>query len=213
MKFCVIGLGRLGYHVATGLTENGMEVIAIDSNATIVASIRDKVTQAICMRVIDEESLRSVGIEEIDTVIVAMGENFAQSILITALLKKRLGTEKVITRAINEIHKDILKLVGADRVIIPEKEVGIRLADNLSLPFDDFIRLTKDFSICVIPTPTIFVNQKIVDLHLYDNYRLRCFGIQKNEVVGPADPQYVIQAEDKLIFGGFNIDLKKMTKI
>ena len=81
MRFCVIGLGRFGYQVATVLGENGMEVMAIDSDESIVASIKDKVTQAICIRIKDESSLRSIGVEEMDTVIVAMGENFDQSVL------------------------------------------------------------------------------------------------------------------------------------
>ena len=75
-----------------------------------------------------------MGVDEIDTVIVAMGENFAQSVLVTALLKKKLHIKQVIARAINSIHKDILEVVGADQVILPEQDVGIRLADNLSLP-------------------------------------------------------------------------------
>jgi trk system potassium uptake protein len=131
MKFCVIGLGRFGYQVATGLSEHGQEIMAIDSNEAIVASIRDQVTHAICMRVTDEASLRSVGIDEINTVIVATGENFAESILITALLKKHLHTPRVIARAINDIHQEILNLVGADEIILPEKEIGMRLADSL----------------------------------------------------------------------------------
>ena len=135
MKFCVIGLGRFGYQVATTLAENGMEVMGVDSNELIIASIRDQITQAICIQVSDAVSLRSIGVEEIDTIIVAMGENFAQSILITALLKKRLSIPLVITRAINEIHKEILLLIGADRVVLPEQEIGTKLAYNLSLPF------------------------------------------------------------------------------
>jgi len=137
MKFCVIGLGRFGYQVATGLAEHGMEVLAVDSHEAIVASIRDYVTHAVCMRVTDEASLRSIGVDEMDTVIVATGENFAQSVLITALLKKRLNTQRVIARAINDIHQEILSLLGADEMILPEKEIGIRLADRLSSPFTD----------------------------------------------------------------------------
>ncbi len=213
MKFCVIGLGRLGYHVATTLAENGIEVMAIDSNERIIASIRDKVTQAICMRVTDEESLHSIGADEVDTAIVAMGENFSQSILVTALLKKRLNIPRVITRATNEIHKDILKLVGADRVIIPEKEVGIRLADNLSSPFTDLIRLTKDFSISMILAPKAFIGEKITDLDLYEQYGIRCFGIQRDETITTLDPDYVVIENDKLIFGGFNKDLEKITRV
>ena len=126
MKFCVIGLGRFGYQVATVLSEHGMEVLAIDSNESIVASIRDSVAHAVVMKVADETALRTLGIDEIDTVIVAMGENTSESILLTALLKKHLKIPYVITRAINDVNEEILKLVGADRVILPEKEIGIR---------------------------------------------------------------------------------------
>ena len=123
MKFCVIGLGRFGYQVATALAENGMEVMAIESDEAIVASIRDAVTQAICMQVTDESSLRSVGVDEMDTVIVAMGENFAESILITALLKKRLLTKKVITRAVMPV--DMPKFTNAD---VASKKISIKLS-------------------------------------------------------------------------------------
>src|SRR5579872_1808098 len=156
MKFCVIGLGRFGYQVATVLAENGMEVLAIDSNESIVASIRDSVAHAIVMEVTDETSLRSIGVDEIDTVIVAMGEDTSESILITALLKKHLKTPYVIARAIDDLHKEILSLVGADRVILPEKEIGIRLADNLSSPFVDLTRLAKNFSVSHIVAPEEF---------------------------------------------------------
>lgn len=213
MKFCVIGLGRFGYEVATGLAENGMGVIAIDSNEAIIASIRDKVTQAVCMRVTDENSLRSIGIDEMDTVIVAMGENFAQSILITALLKKRLNIPKVIARAINVIHKDILKLVGADRTILPEKEIGIRLADNLSSPFMDLIRLTKDYSISQLIAPKKFVGKTIAELNLFANYNVHAIGIRQEEVVTSLDPQYVVAEGAKLIFSGKHEDLEKITKL
>lgn len=213
MKFCVIGLGRFGYHIATVLAENGMEVMAIDSNEAIIASIRDKVTQAICMQVTDEESLRSVGVDEIETVVVAMGESIAQSILTTALLKKRLNIPKVITRATNEIHKEILKLVGADRVIIPEKEVGIRLADNLSSPFTDLIRLTKNFSISMIIAPKAFIGKKIVDLNLYEKYNAHCIGVQKNDTIISLDPNSVVNENDKLVFSGMNKDLEEIAKL
>ncbi len=214
MKFCVIGLGRFGYQLATVLSENGMEVMALDSNESIVASIRDQVTQAICMRVTDESSLRSIGIEEMDTAIVAMGENFAQSILVTALLKKRLGVPKVIARAINEIHKDILKLVGADRVILPEKEIGTRLADNLSSPFTDLTRLTQGFSISQIMAPKNFIGQTMQSLNLFKRYQIYCIGIKENdEKIISIDPTYEIKEHDRLIFAGENKDLEKIAKL
>lgn len=213
MKFCVIGLGRLGYQLATGLAENGMEVMAVDSNESIIASIRDKVTQAICLRITDEESLRTIGVEEMDTVIVATGENFAQSILITALLKKRLNMPKVITRAIDDLHKDILKLVGADQVILPEKEIGIKLADSLSSPFTEIVRLTKNFSISHITTPEEFVGKKINQINFFEKYKVYCIGIKEDEKIIPLEQNYTIKTGDKLIFAGNNKDLEYVAKL
>jgi trk system potassium uptake protein TrkA len=213
MKFGVIGLGRLGYSVATGLAEHDMEVLAVDSNESIVASIRDEVTQAICMRVTNEESLRSIGMDEIETVIVAMGENFAQSILVTALLKKRLGVPRVITRAINEIHKEILQLVGADQVILPEKEVGIRLADRLSSPFSDLTRLSKDFAISQIEAPKEFIGKNIASLELFSEYGITCIGKKEGKEIISVSPDYVIQEGDRLFFSGNKEKLEEITEL
>jgi trk system potassium uptake protein TrkA len=132
MKFCVIGLGKFGYSVATTLAHRGMEVIAIDSDMTIVTSIKDKVTHAICMRVSDEASLKSIGIEHVSTVIICIGDDFAQAILTTVLCKKKLGIGHVVARTTSELKKEILQLIGADQIIMPEQEIGIRLADSLS---------------------------------------------------------------------------------
>lgn len=213
MKFCVIGLGRFGYSLSTVLADNGIEVMAIDSNESLVSSIRDNVTQAICMRVADETSLRSVGIDEMDTVIVAMGENFAQSILITALLKKKMNIPRVIARAINDIHRDILKLVGADQIVLPEKEIGIKLADNLSSPFVEIVRLTPEFSISQIAAPKKFVGRSIAELNLFDHYRVHCIGIKQDESITSLDPEYIIAEGAKLIFSGKNEYLERLAKL
>lgn len=213
MKFCVIGLGRFGYQVATVLSENGMEVLAIDSNESIVASIRDSVAHAIVMDVTDEASLRSVGVDEIDTVIVAMGEDTSQAILITALLKKHLKTPYVITRAIDDLNKEILSLVGADRVILPEKEIGIRLADNLSSPFVDVTRLSKNFSVTNIVTPESFIGKSIQELDLFTTYNIHCIGKKEEEKITSIGPDYIIKELDKLLFAGPNKNLEKLAKL
>lgn len=213
MKFCVIGLGRFGYQVATVLAENGMEVLAIDSDESIVASIRDSVAHAIVMDVTDEASLRSVGVDEIDTVIVAMGEDSTESILITALLKKHLRTPYVITRAIDDLNKEILTLVGADRVILPEKEIGIRLADNLSSPFVDVTRMTKNFSIINIIAPEDFIGKNIGQLDLFEEYNVYCIGKKEEDKIIPVGSDYVIKELDKLLFAGPNKNLEKLAKL
>jgi trk system potassium uptake protein len=214
MKFCVIGLGRFGYQVARTLSDNGMEVIAIDMNESLVMTIRDYVAQSMCMQITDESSLHSIGIDEVDTVVVAMGENFAQSILITALLKKEFNHVKVVSRAISDIHKDILKLVGADRVVLPEKEIGTKIADNLSLPFTEILRLSTDFSISLITAPERFVGKKVQSLDLYKHYKVRCIGIaMERDTIIATEPSYVIQSNDRLIFAGTTTDLEKIAKL
>ena len=213
MKFCVIGLGRFGYQVATVLSENGMEVLAIDSDESIVASIRDVVAHAIVMDVTDEESLRSVGVDEIDTVIVAMGEDTSQAILITALLKKHLKTPYVITRAIDDLNKEILSLVGADRVILPEKEIGSRLADDLSSPFMDVTRLAKNFCVTSIVAPQEFLGKSIQQLDLYNEYDIHCIGKKEEEKIVSIGPDYIVKELDKLVFAGPNKQLERLAKL
>lgn len=213
MKFCVIGVGRFGYYVATTLADHGMEVLAVDSNTSIIESIRDSVTQAICMRVNDEEALRSIGIDEMDTVIVAMGENFAQSILVTALLKQKLNIPTVIARSISSIHKDILELIGADMVILPEREMGIKLADQLSLPFRTLLRITPKFSISQIAAPYKFVGKSLAELDLRENYHVTCVGRKDDDEITHLDHDYIITQEDVLLLAGNNKDLDKVAKL
>jgi trk system potassium uptake protein TrkA len=213
MKFCVIGLGRFGYQVAVTLAENGMEVLGVDNREETVANIRDQITQAICMHVESEHSLRAVGIEEMDVIIVAMGENIAESILITALLKKRLKMPRVITRAVNSIHKETLKLIGADEVVLPEVETALRVADHLSHPYADMIRITRDFGIMHIKTPQRFVGKSIAALKLFDSYQVYCVGIKKDEIITPIKKSYVIQDGDILTCTGKTESLNGIAKL
>jgi trk system potassium uptake protein len=217
MKFGIIGLGRFGYQIAKVLAENGMEVLAIDSNDSIVSSIRDTVTQAICMRVTDETSLRSVGFQDMDVVVIGMGENFAQSILVTALAKKHLNIPLVITRAINDIHCEILTLVGADRIILPEKEVGINLAYELSAPFFYIARLSNDFLIGKIEVPQQLIGTPIGNDDLLKSYQTVCIGIQRDETfiasTAPKFSELTLEADDKLILAGYKANLSRLAKL
>ncbi|MCK4651235.1 TrkA family potassium uptake protein [Candidatus Babeliales bacterium] len=204
MKFCVIGLGRFGDKLAQTLAEKGMEVLAIDRNESIIASIRDKVTQAICMNVENEESLKAVGIEDMDTVIVAMGEEFSQSILVTALLKKHLNVPKVIARAVTKVHENILMLVGADKVIFPERDTAIKLANTLSFALMEFVQVSEKFAIAEIKPPKNFIGKTISELQLRKTWQVTCIGIKKEEEITLINPDYVIIESDKLLLAGSN---------
>lgn len=208
MKFCVIGVGRLGYHVAVTLADNGMEVLAIDSNEAIIDTIRDKVSQAVCMRITDEDDLRNIGIADFDVVIVAMGENFAESILVTALLKQNLKIKRVITRSINKIHKNILQLIGADQVVLPEQDAGIKLADTLSLPFAALMRLTPTFSLSFAKAPKKSWGKSIDTIK--ELYNVSCVGKKVGDDIVPLNKDYAIKEQDMLVYAGDNKDLEKL---
>lgn len=211
MKFCVIGVGRFGYQVATTLADNGMEVLAIDTNETSIEQIRDKVTHAVCMRITDEEDLRSIGVTDMDVVIVAMGENFAGSILVTALLKQNLKIPRVIARSVSKIHKDILRLIGADQVILPEQEMGTRLADTLSLPFNALMRLTPTFSMSYTKPPKKTIGKPLSTVQ--ELYHVTPVGKKVGEEIEPLAPDYIIHENDILVYAGANKELDKIAKL
>lgn len=209
MKFCVIGVGRFGYAVATTLSDRGMEVLAVDSNEHIIESIKDHVSQAICMEVTDEQSLISLGLDGMDAIIVAVGEHFDQSILITAILKQNLKFPRVIVRSISDIHKKILQLIGADQIILPEKEIGTLLADNLSLRFESLAIITPQFSISKFNAPKKFVGKNIGAIH--EQFNVVCIGKEINGSLTPIEPKYIIQATDVLLLSGNNRDLDRIS--
>ena len=202
MKFGIIGLGRFGFQLATTLAELGCEVVAIDRNEEIVESIRDLVTQAICMNVIDEESLKEIGIGELDAVIVATGESFAQSVLLTTILKRNLHVPYVVARAMNDINENILKLVGADRVFVIERDMGVKVAYTLSLPLADLVPVTNEFAVTTITAPYQFVGRKIAEINAAKHPRVSCIAVQKGEEMMLVGDTYVVLETDKLVFAG-----------
>ncbi len=211
MKFCVIGVGRFGYAVATTLANRGMEVLAVDSNEQIIESIKDNVSQAICMEITNEESLVSLGLDDMDAIIVGMGEHFDQSILITAILKQNLKFPKVIVRSISDMHKKILKIIGADLIVLPEQEIGTLLADNLSLRFESLAIITPQFSISKFEAPKKFVGKALSAIH--DQFHVVCIGKQTDGEFMPIEPKYVIKENDVLLLSGNNKDLDKISKL
>lgn len=214
MKCCVIGLGRFGYQVATTLAENGVEVMAVDSKEEIIDQIKNHVTQAICMHVTDEASLRSIGVDEMDVAVVAIGEDLSQSIMISVFLKKGLNIPRVIARAVSDIHKDILKLVGADRIVQPEKEIAVRVADGISASFTDLVRVNNQFSIIQLVAPKSIIGMSIFELDFLSNYNVHCIGLKDSkDIINPIQPSYIVKLNDKLIFAGKTTDLNTLAKM
>lgn len=149
-QFAVIGCGRFGSSVAKTLYKLGNDVLAIDRDGEIIQDISDSVTHAAEADVMDENVLKDLGIRNFDVVIVSIGSDLEASIMAT-LVAKELGVKTVVAKAQNELHAKVLYKIGADKVIFPERDMGVRVAHNLvSTNILDFIELSPDYSIVEI---------------------------------------------------------------
>ena len=172
-NYAIIGLGRFGGSICRTLIESGQEVLAIDSNEDRVNEYMNIATHAVVGNAQDEMTLRSLGIRNFDHVIVAIGEDIQASILVT-LMVKEMGVPNVLAKAQNEYHARVLEKLGADRVVHPERDMGIRIAHNLvSKNILDYIELSDEFSLAEIRVSNPrFFNRSLLDLNFRQKYGL-----------------------------------------
>ncbi|MBR6737392.1 MAG: TrkA family potassium uptake protein [Clostridia bacterium] len=198
--YAVFGLGRYGIAVARELVENGSEVIAVDANQKIVNDAAAYLPVCKCADVTDSEVIDRLGIGNIDTVIVCMAGNLEASVMAITLCKEA-GVKNVIVKCANEMQQKILLRVGADQVVFPENESGIRLAKNLlSSGFIDMISLSKDVSIVEIDVKDEWCGKNLIELNLRKKYGFNIVAIKKGEkVTVNINPEQVLDAQTTLI--------------
>lgn len=206
----VIGLGRFGSSVCQELYQMGHEVLAIDSNVDRVDANRDNSSHAVIANATDENELKSLGVRNFDNAIVAIGDDLQASVLCTLMLKE-IGVSKVWVKARDLQHRKILEKVGADRVIQPEYEMGVRVAHHMdSEKIIDYIDLSKDYSIQELTATDKISNRTLDDLNLRDRYKIIVLAIKKGEAVNIAPvPTDTVQENDVLIVMGHRDDLKR----
>lgn len=198
--YAVFGLGRYGIAVARELVHNGVEVIAVDMDERIVNAAADKLPICKCADITDPEVIRQLGISNVDVVIIAMANNLEASVMAVTLCKE-IGVKTVIAKSANEMHQMILNRVGADKVVFPENESGIRLAKNLlSSGFVDMVSLAKNVSMIELDVKPEWVGKNLIELNLRKKYSINVVAIRKGEAVSvDIDPHAPLQADDKLI--------------
>lgn len=198
--YAVFGLGRYGLAVARELVDNGMEVIAVDSEEKIVNDVAAYLPVCKCADVTDAEVISRLGIGNIDTVIVCMASNLEGSVM-TVTLCKEAGAKMVVAKCANEMQRKILLRVGADQVVFPEKESGIRLAKNLlSSGFIDMISLSKDVSMIEIDVKEEWIGKNLIELNLRKKYGFNIVAIKKGESVNVnINPEQALEADTTLI--------------
>ena len=198
--YAVFGLGRYGTAVAKELVQNGMEVVAVDTEQKIVNDAAAYLPVCKCADVTDAEVISRLGIGNIDTVIICMANNLEASVMAVTLCKEA-GVKTVIAKCSNEMQQKILLRVGADRVVFPEYESGLRLAKNLlSSGFIDMISLSKDVSIVEIDVKAEWCGKNLIELNLRKKYGFNIIAIKKGEKVNVnINPEQVLDAQSTLI--------------
>ena len=212
-QFVVIGLGNFGYNVATSLFELGNQVLAIDLNSKKIEQIKNKITQAVVANVKDKEALSEFLSSNVDAAIVSLGDKLEASILTTLYLGD-LGIKKIIVKAINDDHGQILRLIGATEVIYPEKEEATRLAQRLTTPnLIEHIPLASEYSIMEMAVPDKFAGKSLKELQLRSKYKIEVIAIKDVlhdtlQLIPGADVK--IKPDNVLIVIGKKPDINKL---
>lgn len=209
-QIAIIGLGRFGSSLCKELYKLGHDVLAIDSTEESVNDLTNHSTHSAIADGTDEKALQSLGIRNFDYVVVAIGEDIQSSILATLILKD-LGVENVWAKARNDYHKRVLEKIGADRVIHPEQDMGVRIAQRLtSEKIIDYIDLSADYSIVELIASNKIANKSLIELNIRAKYGCTVLAIKQGEKINIAPmPTDEILKGDILVVIGHKDDLKR----
>ncbi len=211
-QFVVFGLGRFGTSLAKALYEDGADVLAVDKNMERVNDMDAFCTQSVCADATDERVLQKLGINNFDVAVVCIGTNVESSIFIT-LMCKQLGVKRVICKAQDKMHKTVLEKIGADRVIIPEEEMGGRLAASLTKPNIIEIMSLNNFRIVEIITPEQWQNKSLIQLDLRNSEKITVILIKRgDEIIVTPNADCVLRPEDVLVIAGAAADTERLSR-
>jgi trk system potassium uptake protein TrkA len=212
-QFAIIGLGNLGFHLATQLYKKGHEVLAIDKNPTLVQEIKDSVSQAVVADATDCKVLEALDLKEMDAVVVCIGSSLNNSIL-TAMHLNDIGVKLLIAKALSESHGRILEKLGVHRVVFPEKDVGINLAEQLHNPnMIDYLPVIEGYTIVQMPPPPSFVGKTLQEIDMTKKYGVQLVAVKDtktNQMNIVFTGMYFINESDKLFILGPNEALERL---
>jgi trk system potassium uptake protein len=222
MKYIIVGLGNFGGYLAVRLTDLGHEVIGIDSSESKVDFVKDSITHAMTMDATDEQAVKNLPVRDADVVIIAIGEDFGASIMVTAIFKQ-MNVKRLISRSINKVHETVIKAIGVDEILHPEEDSAERLAKMLQMKgvLDSF-DVSDDYNIIEVKAPEKFIGQTIAQTRMRKDYNINIltlikieekpniFGIKSKSknVLGVLSPDTVIEAGDIFLLFGHIKDLK-----
>lgn len=198
--YAILGLGIFGSTIAKNLSRYGHDVIAIDIDMAQVERMSEYVSHAVCLNITDIEQLKAVGIEDVDCAVVATGSRLEDSIMCIMNLKE-LGVKNIIAKAKNRKYSEVLLKIGANEVVLPEKEIGRRVAKRLVSPdIIDLFDIDSEFSIVEIHVLEAWVGYTLSELNLRNNFGINVIGIRRDKKLTlTVDPNELITKDDELI--------------
>lgn len=203
--YAVLGLGKFGGAVARELSLMGCDVIAVDKNESVVKEIQHQVSYAVVADVTDAEAMREIGIGETDGVFISIAEELEASIM-AALIAKEMGVAHVIAKASSKMHGKVLSKVGVDRVVYPEREMGIRTAKNIVAGnFMDMIDISSKYSIVELELPKRWIGETLLTLDVRQRYGINVVAMKrKDEIIINIPPDKAFEDGDVIIVVGSN---------
>lgn len=221
-KVAVIGLGRFGMALAENLAREGIEVIAIDSDAEVVNDVKDRVALAVQADATELETQRSLGLGKVDTVVVAIGENF-EACQLAMLAARDLDSPRVIARANDRVKETILRRLGADEVLLPEEQAALKLSQRLAKPsLLEAVDIGSEHSFVQVKTPAGVRGKTLMELQLRKNFGLNLVAIRRPAVgAGPGSgaesisipgPDTVPEEADVLMLVGKDKDIDRFLR-
>lgn len=212
-EFAVIGLGRFGGSILNELCMEGMQVLAIDLDEDKINEYKDIASYSVIADSTDEATLQELGVNNVDHVIVSIGDDIEASILTTVILSE-LGVKRITVKAKNDYHGKILKKIGADQVVHPERDMGKRIAHNIiSNNILDYLELSKEHSIVEVKASKSMIGKTLIDLDIRAKYGCNVVAIKQNHDinVSPMATQEITY-DDILIVIGSNKDITKFER-
>ncbi len=212
-QFVVVGLGRFGQAIVETLCEANCEVLAIDVDGSIVREVSNIATHVIQVDATDESAMSTLGLSNFDIGIVAIGTDFEATIMATMIVKE-LGVSYVIAKAQDSRQEKILKSVGADRVVLPEMEMGIKLATTLTTTnVIEFINLSKQYGIAEIAPIEEWFGKTLQKANIRATYGINIVAIKRaNKIIVTLQADDIIESDDILVVIGENADITRVSR-
>ncbi len=225
-RFAVIGLGQFGESIARTLADRGAEVLAIDIDLDKVEALKDEVAYAVALDSTDVKALKAQNIQDMDAIVVAIGENF-EGLLLTTVLLLELEVKRIIARAANAQQRMILEKMGIEEILSPEETVGKTVAEMLLHPnMKSFLPLPDDYEIVEINTPSRVVDQTISEIGLREKYNLNLITVKRffeekkgdeiqkvEHIIGVPRADTFLKETDIMIILGKSQDVNKFIEV